>query len=65
MGALALFDDPTAAIDCARDLTAAVGELGLEIRSGIHAGMIEIRGEDVAGMGDAHRSARDGGCRPL
>jgi class 3 adenylate cyclase len=56
-GVLVLFDDPTAALDCARDLTAAIRELGLEIRSGIHAGMVELRGDDVAGMA-VHIAAR-------
>ena len=56
-GAMALFDDPSAAIDCARDLTFTVRELSLEIRAGIHTGMVEIRGSDLAGMG-VHIAAR-------
>jgi class 3 adenylate cyclase len=56
-GVLALFGDPIAAIDCARALTATVRELGLEIRAGMHTGMVEIRGDDVAGMG-VHIAAR-------
>jgi class 3 adenylate cyclase len=56
-GLLALFDDPVAAIECAAELVSAVRELGIEIRAGIHTGMIEIRGDDVAGMG-VHIAAR-------
>jgi class 3 adenylate cyclase len=56
-GLLALFDDPLSALECARDLTTAVRELGVEIRAGLHTGMVEIRGEDVAGMG-VHIAAR-------
>jgi class 3 adenylate cyclase/alpha-beta hydrolase superfamily lysophospholipase len=56
-GLLALFDDPVAAVECARDLTGAVRELGVEIRAGIHSGLVEIRGDDVAGMG-VHIAAR-------
>lgn len=56
-GLLALFDDPASALECARDLISAVRELGVEIRAGIHTGLVEIRGDDVAGMG-VHIAAR-------
>jgi class 3 adenylate cyclase len=56
-GFLALFDDPVSALECARDLVGAVGELGVQIRVGVHTGMVEIRGDDVAGMG-VHIAAR-------
>jgi pimeloyl-ACP methyl ester carboxylesterase len=56
-GLLALFDDPLSALDCAGDLIQAVREIGVEIRVGVHTGMVEIRGEDVAGMG-VHIAAR-------
>jgi class 3 adenylate cyclase/alpha-beta hydrolase superfamily lysophospholipase len=56
-GFLSLFDDPTAAIDCAAELVTEVRELGIEIRAGIHTGMVEVRGDDVAGMG-VHIAAR-------
>jgi class 3 adenylate cyclase len=49
-GFLVLFQDPRAALSCARELSGAVKELGLEIRAGVHTGLIEVRGEDVAGM---------------
>jgi class 3 adenylate cyclase len=56
-GFLSLFDDPAAAIDCAAELVTDVRELGIEIRAGIHTGMVEVRGDDVAGMG-VHIAAR-------
>jgi class 3 adenylate cyclase len=56
-GVLALFDDPVAAIECAAALVGAVKELGVEVRTGVHTGMVEIRGDDVAGLG-VHLAAR-------
>ncbi len=56
-GLLALFDDPVGAIECAAALVPSVAEIGVEIRCGIHTGMVEIRGGDVAGMG-VHVAAR-------
>jgi class 3 adenylate cyclase len=56
-GVLALFDDPHAALECASALTIAVRDLGLEIRAGIHTGMVEMRGDDVGGMA-VHVAAR-------
>ncbi len=49
-GFLALFEDPLAALACAQDLCLAVTSIGLEMRAGIHAGRVELRGADVAGM---------------
>lgn len=49
-GFLVLFDDPLAALSCAGKLSAAVTELGVEIRAGVHTGLVELRGEDVSGM---------------
>jgi class 3 adenylate cyclase len=56
-GLLALFEDPVAAIECAGDLSGAVGQIGVEVRAGLHTGMVEVRGDDVAGMG-VHIAAR-------
>lgn len=56
-GILATFDAPTRALRCAFGLTAAVGDFGLAIRSAIHTGEIEIRDEDVGGIG-VHIAAR-------
>jgi class 3 adenylate cyclase len=50
-GTLATFDGPARAIECARVIIQAVGNLGVEIRAGLHTGEVEMRGEDVAGVG--------------
>ncbi|MGC1853098.1 MAG: adenylate/guanylate cyclase domain-containing protein [Solirubrobacterales bacterium] len=49
-GFLATFDGPARAIRCATAIAAALREIGLEIRAGIHTGEVELIGEDVGGM---------------
>jgi class 3 adenylate cyclase len=49
-GTLATFDGPARAIRCARAIRDAVKDLGLELRSGLHTGEIELRGDDVSGI---------------
>jgi class 3 adenylate cyclase len=49
-GFLATFDGPARAIRCAAAIEAAVREIGLEVRAGIHSGEVELIGEDVGGM---------------
>jgi class 3 adenylate cyclase/dihydrofolate reductase len=56
-GILATFDAPTRALRCAFALNNAVHELGLAIRSAIHTGEIEVRDDDVGGIG-VHIAAR-------
>jgi class 3 adenylate cyclase len=56
-GILATFDGPGRAIRCAVALNDALRPLGLEIRAGLHTGEIEIRGNDIAGIG-VHIAAR-------
>jgi class 3 adenylate cyclase len=56
-GFLATFDSPRRAIACARAAGEAVRSIGLEIRAGLHAGEIEVVGEDVGGMA-VHIGAR-------
>jgi class 3 adenylate cyclase len=56
-GFLATFVSPSAAIAFADDIVDAVRVLGIEVRVGIHAGEIEIRGNDVAGL-SVHIGAR-------
>jgi class 3 adenylate cyclase/dihydrofolate reductase len=56
-GILATFDAPTRALRCAFALTDALGDVGLQIRSAIHTGEIEIRDDDVGGIG-VHIAAR-------
>jgi class 3 adenylate cyclase len=49
-GILATFDGPARAIACAGGLCGALQPLGVEIRSGIHTGEIEQRGQDIGGI---------------
>ncbi|BBX75738.1 adenylate/guanylate cyclase domain-containing protein [Mycobacterium shinjukuense] len=59
-GFVATFTSPSAAIACADEIVDAVGALGIEVRVGIHAGEVEVRGApgcDVAGM-TVHIGAR-------
>ena len=49
-GLLATFDGPARAIRCAHELTDEASRLGVELRSGIHTGEIELRGDDIAGI---------------
>jgi class 3 adenylate cyclase len=56
-GFVATFASPSAAIACADEIVDAVRVLGIEVRVGIHAGEVEVRGADVAGMA-VHIGAR-------
>jgi class 3 adenylate cyclase len=56
-GFLATFDSPTRAIRCATTIRDASRGLGLEVRSGLHAGECEIIGDDVGGLA-VHIGAR-------
>jgi class 3 adenylate cyclase len=56
-GFLATFDGPGRAISCACAIRDGVRPLGIQIRTGLHTGEIEIRGEDVAGVA-VHIGAR-------
>ena len=56
-GFVATFVSPSVAIDCAEAIVDAVRVLGIEVRVGIHAGEVEVRGADVAGMA-VHIGAR-------
>ncbi|HUF84333.1 MAG TPA: adenylate/guanylate cyclase domain-containing protein, partial [Acidimicrobiia bacterium] len=49
-GTLATFDGPARAIRCACAIRDDAKRLGLEMRAGLHAGEIEIRGNDVTGL---------------
>lgn len=48
-GVLAVFASPSAAITAATELRAALSSIGISIRAGLHAGEIDVRGDDVAG----------------
>jgi class 3 adenylate cyclase len=56
-GMLATFDGPARAVRCAFVLRDRVRTLGLHIRAGLHAGEVERRGRQVAGIG-VHIAAR-------
>jgi class 3 adenylate cyclase len=56
-GFVATFTSPSVAIDCADAIVDAVRSLGIEVRAGIHAGEVEVRGADIAGMA-VHIGAR-------
>lgn len=56
-GFVATFVSPSNAIDCADAIVDAVRALGLQVRVGIHAGEVELRGGNVAGMA-VHIGAR-------
>jgi class 3 adenylate cyclase/pimeloyl-ACP methyl ester carboxylesterase len=56
-GFVAMFTSPSIAIDCAAAIVDAVRPLGIEVRVGMHAGEVEVRGDDIAGMA-VHIGAR-------
>jgi class 3 adenylate cyclase len=56
-GFVATFTSPSVAIDCAEAIVDTVRQLGIEVRAGIHAGEVEVRGDDIAGMA-VHIGAR-------
>lgn len=56
-GFVATFSSPSLALDCAEAIVAAVRPLGIEVRVGVHAGEVEARGSDIAGMA-VHIGAR-------
>jgi pimeloyl-ACP methyl ester carboxylesterase/class 3 adenylate cyclase len=49
-GILASFTTPSAALRGASALRAAVADLGLTVRTGVHTGEVEVRGADLSGM---------------
>jgi class 3 adenylate cyclase len=56
-GTLAIFDGPARAIRCASSIRDAMGSLGIDMRAGLHSGEVELRGDDVTGIG-VHIAAR-------
>jgi class 3 adenylate cyclase len=56
-GCLAVFDGPRQALLAAESIRDAGAAIGLEIRSGVHTGEVELRGDDVAGIA-VHIAAR-------
>jgi pimeloyl-ACP methyl ester carboxylesterase len=58
-GVLATFDGPARGVRCAQSLRDRLREEGIDIRSGLHAGEIELRGDEIGGIA-VHIAARIG-----
>ena len=56
-GFFAVFDGPARAIRCGAAIRDAVRVLGLEVRTGLHTGEVELAGENVRGIA-VHIGAR-------
>jgi pimeloyl-ACP methyl ester carboxylesterase/class 3 adenylate cyclase len=56
-GILAVFDGPARAIRCAIGMCEEAHQMGIELRTGLHTGEIELMGNDVGGMA-VHIAAR-------
>lgn len=56
-GALATFTSTTMALQAASDLHDIARELGLQARTGVHVGEVEVRGSDIGGIA-VHLAAR-------
>jgi class 3 adenylate cyclase len=56
-GFVATFDGPARAVACAGAIRDGSRQLGLEVRTGVHTGEIERRGNDISGIG-VHIAAR-------
>jgi class 3 adenylate cyclase len=49
-GILARFPSPAQGVRCATEMVDAAGRSGLELRAGLHAGEVELRGDDIGGL---------------
>jgi DNA-binding beta-propeller fold protein YncE len=49
-GFFATFDQPAAAVACARAASAELAQIDIAIRAGIHMGEVEVEGGDVSGL---------------
>jgi class 3 adenylate cyclase len=47
---LATFDGPARAVFCAQAIRNAAAEIGLSVRTGLHIGEVDARGEDTGGL---------------
>jgi class 3 adenylate cyclase len=56
-GFLAMFDGPARAVRCAAAIGDGARALGIEVRAGLHCGEVEVRGDDIGGLG-VHVAAR-------
>jgi class 3 adenylate cyclase len=62
-GFLVSFDGPARAIRCAQAIGQTVGQLGIEVRTGLHTGECEVRGDDLGGLA-VHVAARVAALAP-
>lgn len=53
----AVFDRPIRGVECAMAMRDGVKDLGLRVRTGLHCGEVEMRGEQVTGLA-VHAAAR-------
>jgi class 3 adenylate cyclase len=49
-GILARFASPAQAVRCASSMVETAKDFGLELRAGLHAGEVEVRGDDIGGL---------------
>jgi class 3 adenylate cyclase len=52
-GFFATLDGPAAAVRCAMEIVGSIGEIGLEVRAGVHTGEVETIDGKVGGIGVA------------
>jgi class 3 adenylate cyclase len=50
-GILATFDGPARSVRCARAICDGAQALAIQVRAGVHIGEVELRGDDIAGLG--------------
>ena len=60
-GVLAVFDRPARAVRCAQAILGDARQLGSDAYAGVHAGEIELLGDDIAGIA-VHIAARVMNC---
>jgi class 3 adenylate cyclase len=49
-GIMARFGSPAEAVRCAEAMVQAARSAGLQLRAGLHAGEVEVRGDDIGGL---------------
>ena len=63
-GILATFDGPARSVRCARAISDGAQALGIVVRAGVHTGEVELRGDDIAGLGVNIASRIEGLAQP-
>ena len=56
-GFLAMFDGPARAVRCAQAINRAIASLGIDLRTGLHTGEVEMTGAKLGGIA-VHIGAR-------